>query len=153
MGIPVHCTGNAGSLYWISPQVLLEYRTDSLVIKSQYCCCWWPGDIHNHNTCSMKHNIHPLSLLYGEMLGSKDCFYTVSNICTGSKLIWVNILTIIGADALAPCIARPSAAMILIMYNRQVFVLHEEGIQLPVPCQCGAVTWNVNICFCFLWKM
>ena len=36
------------------------------------------------------------------------------------------------ADALAPYVARTSAAMILIMYNRQVIVLLEEEFQLPV---------------------
>ena len=34
------------------------------------------------------------------------------------------------ADALAPCVARTSAAMILIMLNRQVLVLLEEEFQL-----------------------
>ena len=37
------------------------------------------------------------------------------------------------ADALAPCISRPSAAMILIMQEKQVFVFHQEGFQLPEP--------------------
>ena len=36
------------------------------------------------------------------------------------------------ADALAPCVARTSAAVILIMYNRQVLVLLEDEFQLPV---------------------
>ena len=36
------------------------------------------------------------------------------------------------ADALAPYVARISAAMILIMHNRQVLVLLEEEFQLPV---------------------
>ena len=36
------------------------------------------------------------------------------------------------ADALAPCVARTSAAMKLILYNRQVPVLLEEEFQLPV---------------------
>ena len=36
------------------------------------------------------------------------------------------------ADALAPCAARTSAAMILIMENRQVIVLLKEEFQLPV---------------------
>ena len=31
------------------------------------------------------------------------------------------------ADALAPCVARTWAAMILIMHNRQVLVLAEEN--------------------------
>ena len=36
------------------------------------------------------------------------------------------------ADALAPYVARASAAMVLIMSNRQVLVLLEEEFQLPV---------------------
>ena len=36
------------------------------------------------------------------------------------------------ADALAPCVTRISAAMILIMYNRQVLLLLEEEFQLAV---------------------
>ena len=36
------------------------------------------------------------------------------------------------ADALAPCVARTSAAMILIMWNRQVLVLLEAEFQLHV---------------------
>ena len=55
------------------------------------------------------------------------------------------------ADALAPCFARSSAAMILAMWNRLAF--HEEGFQLPVSCQCGGLTKNVNICFCSLSKI
>ena len=36
------------------------------------------------------------------------------------------------ADALAPCVATTSAAMILIMQYRQVLVLFEEEFQLFV---------------------
>ena len=36
------------------------------------------------------------------------------------------------AVALAPCVARTSEAMILIMYNRQVLVLLEEEFELPM---------------------
>ena len=36
------------------------------------------------------------------------------------------------ADALAPSVARTSAAMILIMANRQVLYLLKEEFQLPV---------------------
>ena len=36
------------------------------------------------------------------------------------------------ADALAPCVAMTSAAIILIMYNRQALVLLEEEFQLRV---------------------
>ena len=44
------------------------------------------------------------------------------------------------ADALAPCVARTSAAMIMITQNRQVLVLLEEEFQLPVSYQCGGMT-------------
>ena len=54
------------------------------------------------------------------------------------------------ADALAPCVARTSAVMILPMWNRQVLVLLEEGFQLPVSYQCGGMTYNVDICLCSL---
>ena len=50
------------------------------------------------------------------------------------------------ADALAPYVARTSAAMILTLQNRQVLVLFEEGFQLPPSHQCGKMTQNVNIC-------
>ena len=33
------------------------------------------------------------------------------------------------ADALAPCVARSSAAMLLIMQDKLIFVFHEEGYQ------------------------
>ena len=49
-------------------------------------------------------------------------------------------LNIMVADALAPCITRASAAMILIIQNRQVLVLPKEEFQLPVSYQCGGVT-------------
>ena len=29
----------------------------------------------------------------------------------------------------------------------------EEGFQLPDSCQCGGMTWNINICSCSLWKI
>ena len=44
------------------------------------------------------------------------------------------------ADALAPCVARTSGAMILILYNRQVLVLLEEEFQLPMCYQRGGMT-------------
>ena len=54
------------------------------------------------------------------------------------------------ADALAPYVARTSAAMILTMQNRLVLVLFEEGFQLPASYQCGEMTQKVNICLCSL---
>ena len=37
------------------------------------------------------------------------------------------------ADALAPFVARSSAAMLLIKQDKQVHVIHNERFQLPVP--------------------
>ena len=37
------------------------------------------------------------------------------------------------ADALTPCVARPSTAMLLTMHDKQVLGFHEEGFQQPVP--------------------
>ena len=54
------------------------------------------------------------------------------------------------ADAVAPCVARTPAAMILTMWNGYVLVLFEEGFQPPVSYQCGVMTQNVNICLCSL---
>ena len=54
------------------------------------------------------------------------------------------------ANALAPYVARTSAAMILTMQNRQVLVLFEEGFQLPLLYQCGDMTQNVDMCLCSL---
>ena len=48
------------------------------------------------------------------------------------------------ADALAPCVARSSAAMTLVVWIRQVLVLREEGCQPPMSCQCGGMIEIVN---------
>ena len=63
----------------------------------------------------------------------------------GSEIIihdaaWINNLILkilrpeysIAVDALASCDVRSSATMILIMNDKQVSVLHEEGYRLPV---------------------
>ena len=56
-------------------------------------------------------------------------------------------------DALAPWVARSSAAMKLNMHTR--LVLREEGFQLPVSWQCaecGRIIKIVNTCLCFWWN-
>ena len=45
---------------------------------------------------------------------------------------WVNTCTI-AADNLAPCDARSSVAMILIVQDKLVLVFHKEVFQLPAP--------------------
>ena len=68
-----------------------------------------------------------------------------------TKLFRFNKVNIMAADAMAPCVARSAAAMILAMQNRHVLVLHEEGFQLPVSCQCGGMIKIVNTCLWFCW--
>ena len=43
---------------------------------------------------------------------------------------WVNT---VAADALAPCVARPLAAMILIVQYNTVLVFHKEGLNIDFP--------------------
>ena len=61
-----------------------------------------------------------------------------------------NYLNTMTADDLAPCIARSSAAMVLIMEDEQIHVFHEVGFQLPVPSQCWEMKQNANIFLCIL---
>ena len=49
------------------------------------------------------------------------------------------------ADALAPCVNKASASMVLIMQGKQLLVFHKEGFQLTVPYQYGAMIENQNI--------
>ena len=48
------------------------------------------------------------------------------------------------ADARVPCVAKPSAAIILARWNRLVMVFHEEGFQLPGSFQCEGMIQIVN---------
>ena len=49
------------------------------------------------------------------------------------------------ADAVAPCVARASAAMILALWNRQVLILNKKGFQLPVSSQCGGMIFGLRV--------
>ena len=48
------------------------------------------------------------------------------------------------ADALAPCVPRPSAAMVLNMQSKQVVVFHEAKFQTPVPSPCYEIMKKTN---------
>ena len=57
------------------------------------------------------------------------------------------------ADALAPCIAMSSTTMLLTTTSdKQVFVFHKEGFQLPLPFQFYKMAENANIFLCLPWK-
>ena len=70
-----------------------------------------------------------------------------------TELLRFDIVKIITVDALAPCVARTSAPMILIMNNKPVLVLREEGFQLPVSCKCVRMIKILDTFLCFLWKI
>ena len=57
-------------------------------------------------------------------------------ISTVRLIFWDNEVNTMAADALAPCVARTSATIALIMLDKQVLVFHKEGSHLPVPSQC-----------------
>ena len=40
------------------------------------------------------------------------------------------------ADSLAPCVTRPSAAMVLSVQDKCVLVFHEEGFQIHATSHC-----------------
>ena len=56
---------------------------------------------------------------------------------SGAKdgIFWKNQVNTKAADALATYVARSSAAMVLTVYNTEIPVFHQEGIQWPLPFQ------------------
>ena len=60
------------------------------------------------------------------------------------------LVNIMAADALAPFVARASAAMVLTVFDQQVHDFHEEGSELPVASQCKEMIRNANKFLCFL---
>ena len=53
------------------------------------------------------------------------------------------------ADAMAPCVARASAVMMLTLQDKRTLVFNEEGFQMPTPSQGWEMLENGNI-FLFL---
>ena len=60
---------------------------------------------------------------------------------------WVNAMV---ADALAPCVTRTSATMVLTMKDKCVHVIHKEGFQVPAASQWWEMIENANIFYVFL---
>ena len=44
------------------------------------------------------------------------------------------------ADAMATCVAKASAAMVLTIQNKWVIVFQPESFHLPAPSQCSEMT-------------
>ena len=53
-------------------------------------------------------------------------------------------------EAVAPRVARVSAAIVLSIQNKRVLVFQEELFRLPALAQCPEMTGNGNILWCFL---
>ena len=53
-------------------------------------------------------------------------------------------------NALAPCVARSSAATALTMQDKQILILCWDEFQLPVLSQHQEMIANTNVFLCFL---
>ena len=58
-----------------------------------------------------------------------------------------NLVDAMAADALAPCLARPSSTIVLSMQDKWNLGFHKEGFQLPVPSHCWEMIESANILF------
>ena len=59
---------------------------------------------------------------------------TINNVsCVETRMYSENYVNSMAADGLVPCIVRPSAAMVLTLYDKQILVLHKEGFQPSAP--------------------
>ena len=70
----------------------------------------------------------------------------------GVRIFGDNQDNTIAADALAPFIAKASAAMVLIMQDSLVLVFHREGFHYSIPSQCQEIIENANVFLYFLYK-
>ena len=64
------------------------------------------------------------------------------------KAIYINTMA---PDALAPCVARPSEAMVLNMQDKWVLVFHKGRFQPPAPSQFWEI-YKIKICFYVSYK-
>ena len=72
-------------------------------------------------------------------------YFSSSGAETGT--FWKYQVNIMVADALAPYVARPSAAMVLMVWDKQALVFHGERFQLPAPSKCWEIKQNIFSCF------
>ena len=110
------------------------YAEQSGLILSDglYCVCRWPSTMQGHLQAQWwpQNRVHHLWInLSSHEAGRFD------------RTMYVNTMT---ADVLAPCVAKTSAAMVLTMWDKQVFVFHMEEFQLPVPSQYWKIPDDAN---------
>ena len=68
----------------------------------------------------------------------------------GTEIVQQNLGNTMAADAPAPAITRPSAAIALYMQDKQILVFYGERFQLPMLSQCWEMIENANIFSCFI---
>ena len=64
-----------------------------------------------------------------------------------------NLVNTMATDALAPSITQSSAAMILVVYDKQIPIAHGEGVPLPLQTKCHEMMVNANISWSFIEKI
>ena len=74
-------------------------------------------------------------------------FICVFNLLGAEARILQNWVNIIAADALAPCTARSSVAMILTVLDDWFLVFHEEGFEIDELIQYWEIKENAFFCF------
>ena len=79
--------------------------------------------------------------------GIKMSFICVFNLLGAEARILQNWVNIMAADALDPCVARPSAVMVLTVLDNWFSVFHEEGFETHVPIWCWEIIENAFFCF------
>ena len=79
---------------------------------------------------------HVLGVLPGEAVD--DTYVIVQLIVMRAPMLFrMNYVNTMADDVLAPWVARPSAAMVLTVSDRQVLVFNETGLQLLMTFKCG----------------
>ena len=74
------------------------------------------------------------------------------NTAAETRIFQVNEVSTIAVDALAPCVARTSAAMVLIIQDKWILIFHGESISTTCTISVLRNDGNCNYVFIFLWS-
>ena len=116
------------------------------VMSSHYHVYGWLGDARSH--CISIHGIHLVSLKY---FGS--CLTRVKSSGAETRIFWKNKVNTMAVDALDPCVAKSSPAMILADDSVGILVLPGSEFPKPMMLQCWGMVWNANRFSWFLRKI
>ena len=121
--------GKTAFLYWNNPQMLAVSNYHSTgpvlalydVLKLGHMIKTIDG-LHRYSVVEKYWNAGSWWIIYQPFWSWNQ--NTARGLCT------------ITADALAPCVARASAAVVSTMQDEWILVFHEKGYQPPAPSQC-----------------